>query len=103
MANNVRNKRKTPLNATATSTPLPESPLKTPVSKSRKILDNDEIAQSIIVQLTEVINKRADGLQAGIESVKELVEFVFAEVKDLKGKMEDTNNRVETKTGRTGH
>lgn len=77
-----------------TTSSHPDSPLKTPTTKNRKIFEDDDVAHSIITKLTVAINERADGLQAGIENLKESVEFVFAEVKDLKRKMDNAVTRV---------
>lgn len=67
------------------STATTETLTKTP-SVSRKMLMDDKIAQNVIFTITMAINERTDGLQASINELKDIVEYVQLSCERKNGK-----------------
>ncbi|KAI7791750.1 hypothetical protein IRJ41_006915 [Triplophysa rosa] len=85
------------------TTPLPDTPSKPPAQKKGKILNSDELADSAIIStLSALINNRSDALEGmisanaiKIEELKQTIDFVCAEVKDLQKNVKDVNVRLK--------
>jgi len=85
------------------ATPFPVTPSKPPVNKKGKPSNPDEQADSAVIStLSSLINSRSDVLEGmisanalKIEGLKKTVDFVCAEVQDLKNNVKDVDTRLK--------
>lgn len=90
---------------TGAKTPLPDSPAKPPSKKGKA----DDDISSIISTLSNLINTRSDAIEKmvsektlKIEGLKKTVDFVCAELNDIKGKVSHVETRLTTEEKKMG-
>lgn len=82
--------------------PLPATPSKPPIPKRLKPNQHtDEGSYDIVEKISQVINNRADGLEKmitnntmHIEGLKRTIDFVCAEIRDIKAKVTVNEKRI---------
>ncbi|KAK7925129.1 hypothetical protein WMY93_007439 [Mugilogobius chulae] len=80
--------------------PLPESPLQSPLTKKGKpASDHDDPDDRIVTKLSAIIIARGDALEKAvtmkIEGLKKTIDFVCEEVKDIKKRVKDAEAKAK--------
>lgn len=84
--------------------PLPDTPLQSPLTKKGKPSVSDDDSDGIVARLSTIINSRADSLERvvtlKIEGLKKTIDFLSGDITDMKKKMAEIDTKVKEEEGR---